>query len=187
MVGVLRAFVFHHRSLIGQFVYVKTTEPLPLFFLLRSFATGCSAMTGVEAISNGGPAYRKSEARNVAITLTWTTVMLGPLFFGIAVLAMTCAVGANPTVISMIALHLCAGPLIFLYPVFQIATPGILALCAVTRSFDFPHLAPLLARDRFLPIRASVSHSLSGDPDQCASDHLSKQISTCLRWGSSLP
>jgi amino acid transporter len=154
-VGMFKAFLIHHQPLIGQFAYVQTTEPLTLFLVLRSFATGCSAMTGVEAISNGVPAFQKPEARNAATTLTWMALILGTLFFGITILAMTYAVearpGGNPTVIALIASHVFSGPLAFLYPIFQLATLGILALSAETSYSDFPRLASLLACDRFLP------------------------------------
>lgn len=155
VVGIFKAFVLYHQPLIGHFAPVQGIEPLTLFLLLRSFATGCSAMTGVEAISNGIPVFKKPETRNAAITLTWMAVILGTLFFGITILAMTYHVEANaagnPTVISQIATQVFAGPLVFLYPVFQIATLGILTLSAETSYSDFPRLASLLARDDFLP------------------------------------
>ncbi|GHO95419.1 amino acid permease [Reticulibacter mediterranei] len=155
VVGIFNAFVIHHQPLIGQFAPVKAIEPLSIFLILRSFATGCSAMTGVEAISNGIPAFQKPETRNAAITLTWMAGILGTLFFGITVLAMTYAVQANqdgnPTVIALIAGKVFTGPLWFLFPIFQLATLGILTLSAETSYSDFPRLASLLARDRFLP------------------------------------
>lgn len=155
VVGTIKAFVIHQQPLIGQFAHVQATEPLTLFLILRSFATGCTAMTGVEAISNGVPAFQKPETRNASITLTWMACILGTLFFGITILAMTYAVEANssgnPTVISLIATHVFTGPLTFMYPVFLIATLGILSLSAETSYSDFPRLASLLARDRFLP------------------------------------
>ena len=156
IVGCFKAFVLHHQPLIATFQpTVQALEPLSLFLILRSFATGCSAMTGVEAISNGVPAFQKPEARNAAITLTWMAVILVTLFFGITVLAMTFGVQAepsgNPTVIAKIATTVFSGPLAFLFPIFQIATLGILTLSAETSYSDFPRLASLLARDRFLP------------------------------------
>lgn len=155
IVGVINAFVLHHQPLIGHFAYVGAVEPLSIFLLLRAFATGCSAMTGVEAISNGIPAFKKPETRNAAITLTWMAVILGTLFFGITILAMTYAVQAHasgtPTVISSIATQVFTGPWAFMVPVFQIATLGILTLSAETSYSDFPRLASLLARDHFLP------------------------------------
>ncbi|HEX7734260.1 MAG TPA: APC family permease, partial [Ktedonobacteraceae bacterium] len=155
VVGMIKAFVIHHQPLIGNFAPVSAVEPLSLFLILRAFATGCSAMTGVEAISNGVPAFRKPEARNASMTLSMMAVILGTLFFGITILAMTYAVEANesgnPTVISLIAGQVFSGPLGFFYPIFQFATLGILTLSAETSYSDFPRLASLLARDRFLP------------------------------------
>ncbi len=156
IVGIVKAFVFQHQPFIADFTpQVQAIEPLSIFLILRSFATGCSAMTGVEAISNGIPAFKKPETHNAAITLTWMAVILGTLFFGISVLAMTYGVEANassnPTVVAQIATKVFTGPLVFMFPVFQIATLGILTLSAETSYSDFPRLASLLARDRFLP------------------------------------
>ena len=154
-VGCIKVFLFQHQPLIGHFQYVAATESLSLFLLLKSFAAGCSAMTGVEAISNGVPAFKKPETRNAAITLTWMAVILGTLFVGITVLATSYHVEANtagnPTVIGQVAQQVFAGPLFFMYPVFQLATLLILTLAANTSYSDFPRLASLLARDDFLP------------------------------------
>jgi amino acid transporter len=155
VVGLFKALVIHHQPIIGTYAYVPAIEPLSIFLILRAFATGCSAMTGVEAISNGVPAFQKPETRNASITLTWMAVILGSLFLGITLLATTYAVEANaagnPTVIAQIAKLVFTGPLAFLFPVFQIATLGILTLSAETSYSDFPRLASLLARDQFLP------------------------------------
>ena len=155
VVGLFKALVIHHQPIIGTYAYVPAIEPLSIFLILRAFATGCSAMTGVEAISNGVPAFQKPETRNASITLTWMAVILGTLFLGITLLATTYAVEANPagnpTVIAQIAKLVFTGPLAFLFPVFQIATLGILTLSAETSYSDFPRLASLLARDQFLP------------------------------------
>ncbi|GER89116.1 amino acid permease [Dictyobacter vulcani] len=158
--GLTKAYVFHHQPLIGHFVpVVQSIEPLTIFVLLRSFATGCSAMTGVEAISNGIPIFRKPETRNASITLTWMACILGALFLGVTLLAMTYAVQAepsgNPTVIAKIASDVFTGPLVFLFPIFQLSVLGILTLSAETSFADFPRLASLLARDKFLPLMFS--------------------------------
>jgi len=154
-VGAAKSFFLQHHSIIGQFQYVAATEPLSIFLILKSFAAGCSAMTGVEAISNGVPAFKKPEARNAAITLTWMAVILGTLFIGITLLATSYHIEANaagnPTVIGQIAQQVFTGPLFFMYPVFQFATLLILTLAANTSYSDFPRLASLLARDHFLP------------------------------------
>src|SRR5713226_4845990 len=154
-VGFFKSFVLQHNPLIGQFQYAQTTEPLSIFLILKSFAAGCAALTGTEAISNGIPAFKKPEARNAATTLTWMVVILGTLFIGTTVLAMSYHLEAvptgNPTVIGQIALKVFTGPLYFMFPVFQIATLFILTLAANTSYADFPRLSSLLARDHFLP------------------------------------
>ena len=155
LVGCIKSFLFQHHPIIGQFQYVAATEPLSLFLILKSFAAGCSAMTGVEAISNGVPAFKRPETRNAAITLTWMAVILGTLFIGSTLLATSYHVEANaagnPTVIGQIAQQVFTGPLLFMYPIFQLATLLILTLAANTSYSDFPRLASLLARDHFLP------------------------------------
>jgi amino acid transporter len=161
IVGLVKAYVFLHQPVIGQFTpQVAAIEPLSIFVILRSFATGCSAMTGVEAISNGIPIFRKPETRNAALTLTWMALILGSLFLGITLLAMTYGVEAspsgNPTVIAKIAQQVFSGPLIFLFPLFQLSVLGILVLSAETSFAGFPRLAYLLARDGYLPKQFSL-------------------------------
>src|SRR5206468_1682701 len=120
-VGLLKSFGIGHHPIIGQFNYVRATEPLTLFLILRSFAAGCSAMTGVEAISTGVPAFKKPETRNAAITLTWMAVILGTLFIGITLLTTSYHIevnaGDNPTVVAQIAAQVFNGPLSFMNPV----------------------------------------------------------------------
>ena len=154
-VGIFKSFILQHNPLIGTFSYAKTTEPLSIFLILKSFAAGCSALTGTEAISNGIPAFKKPEARNAATTLTWMVIILGTLFIGTTVLAMSYHLEAvpsgNPTVIGQVAKLVFTGPLVFMFPVFQLATLFILTLAANTSYADFPRLSSLLARDHFLP------------------------------------
>ena len=130
---------------------VAAAEPLAWFLVLRAFASGCTAMTGTEAISNGIPAFRPPESRNAAITLGWMAAILGTLFLAITVLAAELAVLPSPTetVVSQIARRLFGGG--FLYYVIQASTALILVLAANTSFADFPRLASLLARDRFVP------------------------------------
>jgi amino acid transporter len=154
-VGCTKSFFLEHHPIIGHFQYAAATEPLSLFLILKSFAAGCSAMTGVEAISNGIPAFKKPETRNAAITLTWMALILGTLFIGITLMATSYHIEANPagnpTVIGQIAQQVFTGPLFLLYPVFQLTTLLILTLAANTSYSDFPRVSSLLARDNFLP------------------------------------
>ena len=130
---------------------VAATEPLVWFLVLRAFSSGCTAMTGTEAISNGIPAFRPPESRNAAITLGWMAVILGTLFIGITGLAAALGVlpTADETVVSQIARRLFGSGLF--YYVIQGATALILIIAANTSFADFPRLASLLARDRFVP------------------------------------
>ncbi len=129
----------------------QATAPLTWFLVLRAFSSGCTALTGIEAISNGVPAFRAPEARNAAITMGWMAAILGVLFLGISALAS--AVGATPaedqTVVSQLARALLGGGLF--YYLVQGSTTLILILAANTSFADFPRLSSLLARDRYAP------------------------------------
>jgi amino acid transporter len=135
------------------------TEPLSLALILTAFAAGCSAMTGVEAISNGVPAFAGStpaiQARHAAQTLVVMVGLLVTFFLGTTYLAWR--VGAvpypagNPTVTSQIAHFAFPGALSWLFYVVQAATLLILVFAANTSFADFPRLASILARDTFLP------------------------------------
>ncbi len=130
---------------------VVAEEPLTIFLLLRAFASGCAALTGTEAISDGVPAFKEPQAKNAATTLLWMGLVLGVLFGGISLLAVVYHVlpQENPTVISQIArLTWGDGPIFYLV---QAATMAILVLAANTAFSDFPRLSFFLARDGFLP------------------------------------
>ncbi len=130
---------------------VAPTEALTWFLVLRAFSSGCTAMTGTEAISNGIPAFRSPESRNAAITLGVMALILGTLFVGITVLASALGIlpAESETVVSQIARRL-FGTGLFYY-LIQASTALILVLAANTSFADFPRLASLLARDRFVP------------------------------------
>lgn len=142
------------------------------FMLLRAFASGCTALTGVEAISDGVPAFKSPESKNAAITLGWMAAILTSLFLGITYL--TWASSAQPilalepgtnhlavhaghleepteTLISVLARMTFDGSLGWFYYVIQGATVMILILAANTAYADFPRLSSILARDRFMP------------------------------------
>ncbi len=130
---------------------VAETVPLTWFLVLRAFSSGCTALTGVEAISNGVPAFKPNESRNAAITMGWMAGILGVLFLGITVLAWALQVtpSEEETVVSQIARAL-FGRDVFYYLV-QGVTMLILVLAANTSFADFPRLASLLSRDRYAP------------------------------------
>lgn len=128
------------------------TGMLPLFVLLTAFSNGCTALTGVEAVSNGVPAFRPPESRNAAQTLLAMAVMAIGMFAGITLLAHAYGIGPNDseTVVSQIA-RATFGGRGWAYYTVQAATMAILVLAANTAYADFPRLSSILARDRFLP------------------------------------
>jgi len=120
---------------------------------LRAFASGCTALTGVEAICNGVPAFTPPKSKNAATTLLIMGALAISLFSGITALALSTHARAypdgNPSVISQVAESVWGRT--FLYYAFQGATAAILILAANTAFNGFPTLASILARDRFLP------------------------------------
>src|ERR1041385_7056629 len=128
-------------------------QPLSLFLLLGAFSNGCVALTGIEAISNGIPAFKQPESRNAATTLTWMAALLVTMFIGTSIMAYLYQVQPheNETVISQFARIIFTGPMGWFYYVIQATTALILILAANTSFADFPRLASLLARDRFVP------------------------------------
>jgi amino acid transporter len=134
-------------------VFEHSTQPLTIFLILRAFASGCTALTGVEAISNGITVFQKPRSRNAAQTLVVMSVLLGIMFIGITVLAnrvhVVAGEGMQETVISQIARSLYGlGPM---YYITLAATTVILIMAANTSYADFPRLGALIANDSFLP------------------------------------
>ena len=126
-------------------------EGIGLFLLLRAYAAGCTALTGVEAVSNGVQALRPPEGRNAATVMTWLGVLSIVMFLGITYLAYDFGIvpGGDETVVSKIARRVFGGGV--LYYCVQTATMLILVLAANTSYADFPRLSSILARDRFVP------------------------------------
>lgn len=128
-----------------------TVGAVSLWFILRAFSSGATALTGVEAISNGVPAFRRPQARNAAETLAIMGVIAVTMFMGISFLAsrMHVTVSDERSVVGQIAHTVFGGGLGFY--VVQIFTAAILVLAANTSFQDFPRLSAILARDRFMP------------------------------------
>jgi amino acid transporter len=129
-----------------------TTQPLTLFLLLTAFSNGCTAMTGVEAVSNGVPAFKPPESRNAAATMLMMAALSITMFLGITLLAQAYHVmpSDHETVVSQLARGV-FGERGLPYYAVQAATMLILVLAANTAYADFPRLASILARDRYLP------------------------------------
>ncbi|MCS6290794.1 MAG: APC family permease [Nitrospira sp.] len=145
-----------HAARVEPLPSMAPTEPLTLFLLLRAFSSGCTALTGVEVISNGVSAFKKPEPKNAAFTMIGMAAILGTMFIGIS--AMAYYFGIVPkddeTVVSQIA-HATfgTGPLYFLV---QASTMIILILAANSSFNGFPRLASILARDSYMPHQMSM-------------------------------
>jgi len=126
-------------------------EGVGLILFLRAFSSGCTALTGVEAVSDGVPAFKPPEAHNARVVLTWLGVILITLFLGVTFLAYDFGITPRPeeTVVSQLARHIFGSG--FLYYELQVVTMLILLLAANTSFADFPRLSFFLARDRFIP------------------------------------
>ena len=128
-----------------------------LFVLLRAFAAGSTALTGVEAIANGVNAFRRPQSRNAARTLGILGVLAITFFIGVSYLAIEMRAvpneGGYPSLVSQIArvVFPSGSSSSFMYYAVQATTVAILVLAANTAYQGFPRLAALLARDRFFP------------------------------------
>ena len=130
------------------------TEALGILLLLRAFAGGSVALTGVEAIANGVPAFKPPESRNAGNTMTVMAVLLGILFIGLTVVSV--AFGLRPTEAGGPSIVAMAAEVTFgagspLVPVFAASTALILFLAANTSFNAFPRLAAILAEDGYMP------------------------------------
>jgi amino acid transporter len=124
-------------------------EQLGLFLILRAFSSGCAAVTGVEAVSNGIQAFKEPKSKNAAQTLMVMAMLLGVMFIGTSVLAQH--IGAVPSETRTVIFQLgevVLGPFV---PILVTATTMILILAANTAFNGFPALAALQAADGFLP------------------------------------
>lgn len=152
-VGLVRYFTGTLGTVEGvEIIHYETLENLSLFLVLRAFSSGCTALTGIEAISNGITAFKEPRSRNAATTLTWMSSILITLFLGITFLANQ--IQAIPTheetIISQLGRAIYGDGTIFYFLVLA-GTALILLVAANTSYADFPRLAALHAGDGFLP------------------------------------
>ena len=166
--GVIRLAMGEHLHAQSASYQVKSTRDFAgfalAFLLLRAFSSGCTALTGVEAISNGVPAFRKPKSKNAATTLALLGAIAVAMFAGVTALALVTHVhaaepgnligvpaGTTPkTVIAQVGAAVFGGGSPFFY-ILQLFTALILVLAANTAFNGFPVLASILARDGFLP------------------------------------
>jgi amino acid transporter len=134
---------------------VEPLGALALFLLLRAFASGATALTGVEAIADGVQAFRRPQSKNAATTLAVMGAMSISMFLGITLLAnflhirVTEEIAMTKSVLAQLGETVFGRGLVFF--LLQGFTAGILVLAANTSYQDFPRLSSILARDRFMP------------------------------------
>ncbi len=139
-------------ALPAEHLLATTAAPLSLFVILHAFSSGSTALTGVEAISNGVPAFRRPQARNAATTLGLMGAMAIAMFLGISWLATHIegiTVSGERSVVAQVAHAVFGGGVGFYF--VQAFTAAILILAANTAYQDFPRLSSILARDGFMP------------------------------------
>ncbi len=158
-VGLFRVFVqdlppIEHTGEAAHLLEMQAS--VTMFYFLKAFASGAVALTGVEAVSNGVPAFKKPEAKNASTTLIMMAVILGSCFFGLSVLAQHLEPvkdheGLIPnTVLAQMAEQVYGGRNIFFF-ITQFSTFAILILAANTAYADFPRLTSIIAKDNYLP------------------------------------
>lgn len=165
--GIFGPFFGWHYSLEYANQIVPSGNPMVsisriaiLVIVLRAFANGCSAMTGVEALSNGTPCFYEPKAKNASITLVWMALILGTIFYGVSWLAIKFHIVywefnglTSPAVIDQLSGTIFGkeGPWSLAYITTQVVTALVLIVAAQTSFAGFPRLSSILAKDGFLP------------------------------------
>ncbi len=131
--------------------HIQATEAIGVFLILRAFSSGCATLTGIEAVSNGIPAFRPPESKNASITLVWMAAILAATSLGTAYLAHVYNISPreSETLVSMLG-RAAIGQNVLYYNI-QAATAMVLFLAVNTSYADFPRLSSILARDGFMP------------------------------------
>jgi amino acid transporter len=136
-------------------LHIEAAAGISLFLILRAFSSGSTALTGVEAISDGVQAFRRPQSRNAAATLSMMGFMTVTMFIGITVLSVLLHVRVNEEIAASRSVLSQIGETVFgrtlPFYILQALTAGILILAANTSYQDFPRLSAILARDRFVP------------------------------------
>ncbi len=148
-VGLLRT------RLEGPGAFAQTAPPatglVTVFLILHTFSAGCTALTGVESISNGVPIFKSPETKNASQTMIAMAILMGVLFIGTAGLTQYFAVVAGPdeTILSALTRHIWGSGVPYL--LVQASTLLVLMVAANTSFVDFPRVASIVARDGYLP------------------------------------
>ncbi len=150
--GFVRFFLFHETPQPQTFV--QPARDASIFLILRAFSSGCTALTGVEAVSNGIPNFKAPSQKHAKKVLSLLALIVFVIFLGVCSLASMYRVGTKPdvTVVAQIAMNVFGKDSILFY-VIQVTTALILVMAANTSFADLPQLLSLLARDGFVARR----------------------------------
>ena len=156
-VAGLRDLTFHHGWSPDAPTFTAALQPIGLFLILRAFSSGCSAMTGIEAIANGVQVFHEPAPLNARKTLLVMGILLSAMFLAISTMGFMYGVVPNPdiTVLAQIGQRVFGGGSV-LYWILQISTLLILVLAANTAFSGFPRLAAMLAEDHCLPTQMKL-------------------------------
>ncbi|MFQ5898428.1 MAG: APC family permease [Candidatus Methylomirabilia bacterium] len=151
VVGFLRYLWLGAAETPGPPPPAEAASALGLFLLLRAFASGAVALTGIEAVADGVTAFKPPQARNARITLVWLGAIMTGLFLGVTVLASLYGIAPREeeTVVSQLTWQVFGGGIGYYY--IQAVSTVILILAANTSFADFPRLSYFMARDGFVP------------------------------------
>lgn len=152
--GFIRYFGGYHEFPSGEQQVAQAAQaaaPLTIFLILRAFASGSTALTGIEAISTGVPSFQEPAAGNARVTLAGLGLILGALFLGVTILARLFTVAPNEaeTLLSQLARGIFGTGVFYFY--VQITTMIILVIAANTSFAGFPNLASVMAKDGYMP------------------------------------
>ena len=156
-VAGLKDLTFHHGWHPDPPPLTAALEPIGLFLILRAFSSGCSAMTGIEAIANGVKVFREPAPVNARKTLLVMAILLSAMVFAVSGMGFMYGIAPNPdiTVLAQIGQRVFGNGSV-LYWTLQITTLLILVLAANTAFSGFPRLAAMLAEDRCLPVQMNL-------------------------------
>ena len=156
-VAGLKDLTFHHGWTPDAPPLKAALQPIGLFLILRAFSSGCSAMTGIEAIANGVQVFREPAPLNARKTLLVMGVLLSAMFLAVSTMGFMYGVAPNPdiTVLAQIGQRVFGNGSV-LYWILQISTLLILVLAANTAFSGFPRLAAMLAEDHCLPMQMKL-------------------------------
>ena len=148
---ILGGLVRAHPAVVLDHHVGASTEAVGILLVLKAFASGCSALTGVEAIANAVPEFRKPRARRAQHTEVWLGILLGGMLIGLGILIKKFHVVPHSNITVLAQLTEASLGHNFIFYAIQLITMVLLALAANTSFGGLPVLAALLARDNFLP------------------------------------